>query len=349
MLSLSAKRLTSLFGQKRLLSSFDIVYESYGDPRKVLVGKLREIEPLKDGQTLLKFLASPINPADINQIQGVYPIKPTVPAVGGNEGVAEVIESKTTKFKVGDWVIPALAGAGTWRSHAILHENDIIKIDNNLPLESAATISVNPCTAYRMLVDFQHIEEGDVILQNGANSAVGQAVIQIATDLRIKTVNVIRDRPRVEDLKKFLQDLGADYVLTEEECKTQLKDIIQKESAPKLALNCVGGMNATNFLKYIRPKGTMVTYGCMSKIPFKAGAGALIFSDISLKGFWMSRWNDENNKSSERYAMLDYISSLIISKKLKCPPVSRVPLENFSNAIENSMTGFTNFKQLLVN
>lgn len=346
MLLLSIKRL--VFKPKRLLSSFNIVYENYGDPKKVLIGKHKDIKPLKDGEALLKFLGSPINPADINQIQGIYPIKPAVPAVGGNEGVAEVIETKTTKFKVGDWVIPALAGAGTWRSHATFSENAIIKIDNSLPVESAATISVNPCTAYRMLMDFERIEEGEVILQNGANSAVGQAVIQIATDLRIKTVNVIRERPRVEDLKKFLLDLGADYVLTEEECKTQLKDILQNESAPKLALNCVGGMNATNFLKYIRPKGTMVTYGCMSKIPFKAGAGALIFSDISLKGFWMSRWNEENNQSSKRYAMIDYISSLIKSNKLKSPPVSKVPLEKFAEAIGNSMMDFTNYKQLLV-
>ena len=35
-------------------------------------------------------LASPVNPADINMIQGVYPLCPMLPAVGGNEGVGEV-------------------------------------------------------------------------------------------------------------------------------------------------------------------------------------------------------------------------------------------------------------------
>ncbi|CAD5117286.1 unnamed protein product [Dimorphilus gyrociliatus] len=349
MLSFTVKRSAKcFFQQKNCLSSFNVIYENYGDPRKVLVGREREIQPLKDGQVLLKFLASSVNPADINQIQGVYPIKPSMPAVGGNEGVATVIETKSQNLKVGDWVIPALAGSGTWRSHAVFNEKDAIKIDNSLPLESAATLSVNPCTAYRMLMDFERIDEGDVVLQNGANSAVGQAVIQIATDLRIKTVNVIRDRPRVENLKRFLFDMGADYVLTEEECKTQLSDILRKESAPKLALNCVGGMSATNFLKYIRPKGTMVTYGCMSKIPFKASAASLIFADITFKGFWMSRWNDENNQSAERYRTLDYLSSLIKKNKLKCPPVSKVPLEKFPEAIENAMTEFTTHKQLLV-
>ena len=42
-----------------------------------------------------------------------------------------------------------------------------------------ATIAVNPGTAYRMLKDFVALKSGDVVIQNGANSAVGQAVIQV--------------------------------------------------------------------------------------------------------------------------------------------------------------------------
>ena len=44
----------------------------------------------------------------------------------------------------------------------------------------AATLGVNPCTAYRMLLDFVSLKSGDVIIQNCANSAVGMAVIQVA-------------------------------------------------------------------------------------------------------------------------------------------------------------------------
>lgn len=34
---------------------------------------------------------APINPSDINTIQGKYPLKPPLPAVPGHEGVAEVV------------------------------------------------------------------------------------------------------------------------------------------------------------------------------------------------------------------------------------------------------------------
>lgn len=62
----------------------------------------------------LKFLAAPINVADLSQIQGAYAIKPTFPAVAGNEGVAVVtaVGAGVTNVKVNDRVIPTSAGFG---------------------------------------------------------------------------------------------------------------------------------------------------------------------------------------------------------------------------------------------
>jgi trans-2-enoyl-CoA reductase len=45
-----------------------------------------------------------------------------------------------------------------------------------------------------MLKDFIDLKPGDWVIQNGANSAVGQAVIQIAAARGLKTINLIRDR-----------------------------------------------------------------------------------------------------------------------------------------------------------
>lgn len=53
------------------------------------------------------------------------------------------------------------------------------QIPSDVDVATAATIAVNPCTAYRMLKDFVPLKEGDTIIQNGGNSAVGQAVIQV--------------------------------------------------------------------------------------------------------------------------------------------------------------------------
>lgn len=63
----------------------------------------------------VRFLASPINPSDLNQIEGTYPVKPPgLPAIGGNEGVARVEEvgKMVERFKVGDLVVPARPALG---------------------------------------------------------------------------------------------------------------------------------------------------------------------------------------------------------------------------------------------
>lgn len=45
---------------------------------------------------------------------GTYPIKPCLPAIGGNEGVGEVmaVGSKVEDINVGDWVLMANSGLG---------------------------------------------------------------------------------------------------------------------------------------------------------------------------------------------------------------------------------------------
>lgn len=48
--------------------------------------------------------------------------------------------------------------------------------------------------AYRMLLDFVTLTPGDVVIQNGANSGVGEAVIQLSKLWGFKTFNIVRDR-----------------------------------------------------------------------------------------------------------------------------------------------------------
>ena len=65
----------------------------------------------------MRMLAAPINPSDLNQIQGVYPLRPPIPgAVAGNEGVAEVVavgpDLRARGWEPGQWVFPATACFG---------------------------------------------------------------------------------------------------------------------------------------------------------------------------------------------------------------------------------------------
>ena len=105
----------------------------------------------------VKFLPSPVNPADVNVIEGVYPSKPRAEKVsaeigevfvGGNEGLAEVVDVPNGEngLKKGDWVVMRGAQLGTWASQRNLALNNLTKIrKEGLSAVSGATMTV--CTS----------------------------------------------------------------------------------------------------------------------------------------------------------------------------------------------------------
>eukprot|EP01104_Vermistella_antarctica_P018830 TRINITY_DN7134_c0_g1_i1.p1 TRINITY_DN7134_c0_g1~~TRINITY_DN7134_c0_g1_i1.p1 ORF type:complete len:385 (+),score=125.10 TRINITY_DN7134_c0_g1_i1:54-1157(+) len=332
------------------LSAFEYKYSSHGQPADVLKLESTPVPAIKDNQVLVKMLASPINPADINMIQGVYPIKPTLPAVAGNEGVARVMEvgSQVKGLKVDDMVIPANAGFGTWRSHAVAGEADLVKVPSTIDTpEQAACLSVNPCTAYRLLNDFASLQAGDVIVQNGANSAVGQSVFQMARDRGVKTINIIRQNPEQDRLVERMKTNGADIVVTEDYVRTPaFRRLIADLPAPKLAFNGVGGVSATEMARLLTKGGTMVTYGGMSRKPIQIPTSLFIFKDIQLKGFWMTEWNNKASQA-DRQTMIDDVAGMMSGGKLRLW-VETYKFTDFQKALERSQEPYKSRKVVVV-
>lgn len=49
---------------------------------------------------------------------------------------------------------------GTWRTLLVSNARHFMKIDDGVPLQTAATIFINPLTAYRMLKSFVNLVPG---------------------------------------------------------------------------------------------------------------------------------------------------------------------------------------------
>lgn len=278
-------------------------------------------------------------------------MKIELPAVGGNECVAEVLEvgSGVKSLQPGDRIVPGTSGLGTWRSHALFKETDVVKVPSDLPLPEAANITVNPCTAYRMLKDFVDLKEGDTVIQNGANSACGQNVFQICKALKVKSVGIVRNRPDIDKLVCYLKSLGATEVLTEEQCRTTQLFKSKELRKPKLALNCVGGKNALEMTKHLDHGGIMVTYGGMSREPVLAPTSSLIFKDLQFRGFWMTRWKEQKGGNAESMEMFTELCKMIQCGQLKAPAHELVPFTDYQKAIKNAlnMEGFAGAKLML--
>lgn len=354
-LSSSLYKLGRLIGhagniQYRLISSFTpidfnelpehqaLIIEDFGDPKEKVRLKTTQAEDILPNELgpkdiLVEHLAACINPADINLVQGVYGWKPKLPAVVGNEGVTRVkqIGAEVEHLKPGDLAL-GVSLTGYWQNYSIQESDKFYKIDRDLDIKAAVQLKVNPCTAYRMIKDFYKLEPGDTIIQNGANSAVGVYVIQLAKLWGFKTLNVIRDRPNREEVVQELKDYGADEVLTETEVSDieKISPILKNHGKPKLFLNCVGGKNAISCQRALDQGGYSVTYGAMSKQPFSVSATSLIFKDHKYVGFWVSRWYQqrEPERKDEVVSMLNEVGNMFKQNILKPKSTSFISFDD---------------------
>lgn len=234
------------------------------------------------GEVLLKLLASPVNPADINFIEGVYGIKPALPATGGLEGCGEVLAiGEDVEGIAPGAMVMRLRGYGSWASQQIVPATDLLVLPPGLAPLQAAMLKVNPMTAWLLITGGGMPAPGSWLAQNAANSGVGQCVIQFAKALGLHTVNLVR---RPEAIQPLL-DLGADSVLLDEPGWVE-----NAPARPSLALNAVGGDSATRLMDVLAEKGRLVTYGAMSKQGVKVPNKFLLFKGIGLHGFWLTRW-----------------------------------------------------------
>ncbi|PIA16169.1 NAD(P)-binding protein [Coemansia reversa NRRL 1564] len=324
-----------LYTSTRRIQAQAAIYTETGDPQKVIKVISHKVpdtaDELQRNEVLIRMLAAPVNPSDLNQIEGSYPVKARfkklnavdgtntslIATVGGNEGVAEILAtgSSVAGLYNGDWVVPRQAGVfGTWCTHAVVKDKTILKIPSGwregVEAIDVACLKVNPSTAYRLLSDFVDLRPGDCIIQNGANSGVGRAVIQLAKHWGIRTINIVRDRPHLPELAQELYNLGADVVISDKQLidtgdgRIKIKEQIKSLKAPIcLGLNCVGGRTTVQMTKLISQGGVLVSYGGMSRQPVMLPTSLLIFKDISARGFWMNRWYSDctlfNKKEDE--------------------------------------------------
>lgn len=276
-------------------------FHSFGKPHEVTHLEELSLAEVKAGQLLVKMLASPVNPADLNFIQGNYGVLPELPASPGIEGCAEVLESAAEGFAAGDKVI-FLERVGTWQSHLVCDASSALRLPTEIAAEQAAMLKVNPVTAWQILHGYVDLKPGDWVIQNAANSGVGQSLIQIAKKLGLRSINVVRR----EGLEPQLKALGADHVLLDD------KDLVEKvreicgDHLPKLASNAVGGDSALRQMDALAEHGTQVTFGAMSMKSLKVPNKFLIFKGINLRGLWITKWIAETPRAevAQVYAQL---------------------------------------------
>ena len=306
-----------------------ICHHECGIPEEVAQIEAWDLPTIAPNQVLVEMKASPINPADINVLEGKYPIRSPLPAVVGNEGVGVIAQTgrAVSNLSVGQPVI-SLNRAGNWCDAYVADASSLIPLPDDIPLEQAAMLSVNPPTAWRMLEAFVNLKPGDWVIQNAANSGVGRSVIQIARLRGLRTVNIVRRNNLIPELEAE----GADVVVTDEiPLSKQIRDLTGNADVP-LGLNAVGGESAREIAKSLGNHGTLVTYGAMGLQPLQISNSLLIFKDLQFRGFWINAWYRRAD-TGELHQMFNQLIPLMTSGKLKVPVEKTYPLSDAKDAL----------------
>ena len=308
-------------------------YHKFGKPQDVLTAEEVPLPQVGPGQALVRMLAASINPSDFGMIMGSYGRLKELPAVAGNEGVAEVEEigPGVKNIRVGQWVRMPVE-AGSWRQACVAEASGLFVVQEGLPAETAATAFVNPPTAWLLLHDFVKLQPGDWVIQNAGNSALGLCVIQLARHLGLKTLNVVR-RPELEAL---LREHGADRVVTEEDEYYKNIDDLTGGNPIRLGLNSVGGPSAVNLIQALAPGGTLVTFGAMDFTRVRFPTRHLIFNDIRLRGFWLDKWR-RSHTPGEVQALYDRIFALLGENILRPATAKTYPLSEYKEALAHAL------------
>ena len=302
------------------------------------------LPPLMEGQVLIKVLAAPINPSDVMTLTGVYGMLPPLPAVGGNEGVGVVAElgPGVTSPAVGQTVLLPV-GSGTWTTHLVADAKKLMPLPNGVDPLQLAMLTVNPPTAYLLLREFVDLQSGDWLIQNAANSGVGEYLIQLAKIRGFKTVNIVRRESAVAAVRA----MGADVVLVDGSGLAKRVADATGNAKIRLGIDAVGGKSTDNLAECLTEGGVLVNYGMMSGESCVVSPSSFVFRDITLRGFWLALWFRKATLP-QQMAVFGELAKLIATGKLTARVQATYDISQIKAAVMAAAAGERDGKILMV-
>jgi mitochondrial enoyl-[acyl-carrier protein] reductase / trans-2-enoyl-CoA reductase len=299
---------------------------------------------LAEGQVLVQVLAAPINPSDVLTLTGEYGQLPPLPAIGGNEGVGKVVAHGpgVSVPAIGQTVLLPV-GAGTWATHAVVKAGKLMPLPNHADPLQLAMMTVNPPTASLMLSEFVELKPGEWVMQNAANSGVGEYLVQLARLRGLKTVNVVRR----ESAAAAVKAAGADVVLVDGPDLDKRVAEATGQACIRLAIDAIGGQATNRLAGCLAEGGTLVNYGLMSGEDCVVSPRSFVFRDVTLRGFWLALWF-RRATPAQQMAMFGEIGKLIATGQLKTRVQAAYDLPQIKEAVAAAAAGERAGKILIV-
>lgn len=312
-----------------------VVFDRPGPPEEVLVIRDVPTPTPGRGEVLVRMLASPVNPSDLLYISGNYTLKPSLPATPGFEGVGVVEASGGGlfgRYLRGRRVAVLGSRTGNWAEYAVATARQCVPVPSDIPDEQAAAFFVNPATAYILTRELLAVPPDGWLLQTAAGSALGKMVIRLGKEYGFRTINVVRRREQVEELKA----LGADHVLVEADgpLPEQVRRAIGAAGVP-CVMDAVGGETGTQAVRSLGTGGKAVLYGILSGEPVALDPRLLITGSKSVCGFWLGDWS-RTQPLLKKLRLVRRISRLMRAGVLGSDIAATFPLDRVADAVRHA-------------
>ncbi|WP_127354462.1 zinc-dependent alcohol dehydrogenase family protein [Actinacidiphila soli] len=298
----------------------------FGEPEQSLkVVDVPEPPAPAAGQVLIQVEYAPLDHHDLLLAQGIYPVRPELPSVIGNEGAGTVLAvgPGVTHIRPGDTVLLPF-GTFAWSELVLAEAAKLTAVDKSISLDQAAMLTINPTTA-GLLVESRDLPAGSWVVQNAANSGVGRSVIAFAKERGLRTINIVRR----EELVTELQELGADIVLIDSPDVATRVRVTMGNDPVLLGLDGVSGQATSLLLDVLTEGALLVIYGYMSGEPFTPDQNVLKAKNITTAEFWM--YQDEY---LPRHPDLSAESARLVAEgklTLPCAPIYKA--KDFAEAL----------------
>ena len=159
------------------------------------------------GEVLVRVRAFGLNRAEQYFRMGLWG---DVAAISGIECVGEVALDPSGQLAVGQKVIALMGGMGrsfngSYAEFVCVPSTSVVAVQSKLSWQDLASLPESYATAWSCLFDNLAVAPGQVLVVRGATSALGQAVVNVASAAGVKVVATVRTDKRLD----FVRALDA--------------------------------------------------------------------------------------------------------------------------------------------
>jgi NADPH2:quinone reductase len=233
-----------------------VVVEQTGGPEQMKLADVPMPSP-RDGEALVKLAYSGVNFLDVYFRTGLYKADPPITLGNEGSGVVERVGPGVTEFKAGDRVAYAMV-RGSYAEYAVVPASKLVKIPDNVELETAAAIMLQGMTAHYLTHSTYALTGGSSCLVHAAAGGTGGLVVQMAK-LRGATVYGTTSS---DEKARQIRDLGADEAIlyTSQDFEAEVKRLTGGRGVD-VVYDSVGKTTFDKSLASLRPRGTMALFG----------------------------------------------------------------------------------------